>query len=298
MREHSDGNGVVAPSIGRNLIPEHWQAPITGWLRWLKSDGRPNDSVAVRRTQITRLARERAGRDPWSLTTQDLAEWLAEHPSWTPSYRRAVRAAVRGFYAWARAVGLVDHDPASLLPRSRPGHYQPRPIPDDIVERAMSTASPRVQLMLELARDCGLRRAEIAAVHTTDVERHHGIDFLRVNGKGRRERLVPISASLAERIRERPTGWLFPSPHRASHLCTDRVGKLITAALPRPWTPHSLRHGYATAAYAVENDLVAVRDLLGHSSVSTTQVYVLAPTGAVLRAGTGARLHPAGVNVA
>jgi hypothetical protein len=97
MREHSDRSGVAAPVIGSYLLPDHWRAPITGWLRWLKSDGRPNDYVAVRRTQITRLARERADREPWSLTTQDLAEWLAEHPKWTPSYRRAVRAAVRGW---------------------------------------------------------------------------------------------------------------------------------------------------------------------------------------------------------
>jgi hypothetical protein len=86
MHELSGGSSGGPPATVSYLLPEHWGNPISAWLRWLKSDGRPDESVAVRRTQITRLARERAERDPWSLTTQDLAEWLADHPAWAPWY--------------------------------------------------------------------------------------------------------------------------------------------------------------------------------------------------------------------
>ncbi len=276
-------------------LTDLWSRPISAWLTWLASDGRPRESIAVRRTQITRLARERSTSDPWSMSTQDLAAWLASHPEWAPAYRRAMRSAVRGFYGWARATGLSDHDPAALLPRTRPHTYKPRPIPDLVVNRALDVLPDRERLMVELGRDVGLRRAEIAAVHTRNVELERGgVYYLRVLGKGRRERRVPIAADLARRLGALEDGWAFPSPARPGrHLTPAHVGKLVRLALEGGWTTHTLRHGYATAAYQVDRDLVAVRDLLGHSSVSTTQMYVLAPDDAMLRAAAGAQLRRA-----
>lgn len=271
-----------------------WDEPISSWLTWLRSDGRPPESVAVRRTQITRLARDRPGRDPWEMTTQDLAVWLASHPAWSTAYRRAMRSAVRGFYGWARATGLTENDPAALLPRTRPEFTKPRPVPDQVVIGALDDAGvpDRVKLMIELGRDCGLRRAEIAGVRTDDVETVGRVLFLRVHGKGRRERLVPLPAGLAGRLGDEGPGWVFGSPARPGKpLTAAHVGKLVHRALEGRWTTHTLRHGYATAAYQVDRDLVAVRDLLGHSSVATTQVYVLAPDDAMLKAAHGAQLR-------
>ncbi len=271
-----------------------WDVPTAAWLTWLRSDGRPPESVAVRRTQISRLARDHARHSPWALSTQDLADWLAAHPTWSPAYRRAMRSAVRGFYAWARATGLTERDPAQLLPRTRPTLPKPRPIPDQVVEITLDddATTERVKLMVELGRDCGLRRAEIAGVHTRDIETVRGVLFLRVHGKGRRERLVPLPHGLAWRLRAEGPGWVFPSPARPGKpLTAAHVGRLVRGALGGPWTTHTLRHGYATAAYQVDRDLIAVRDLLGHSSVATTQVYVLAPDDAMLKAAHGAQLR-------
>ena len=289
----SSGSTAPIRASMTTTCPPAWSAHVSAWLTWLRSDGRPPESVAVRRTQITRLARERAERDPWSLTTQELAEWLAEHPAWAPSYRRAVRSAVRGFYAWARATGLTDTDPAQLLPRTRPQHTLPRPVPDQVVEHALaSTTDPRVALMLQLGRDCGLRRAEISRVRGDDVEVRAGVAYLRVDGKGRRQRDVPVDGLLAAAIAAHGPGYLFPSPARSGQPLTPaHVGKLVRRSMDGPWTTHTLRHGYATAAFQVDRDLIAVRDLLGHTSVSTTQMYVLAPDDAVLRAAAGAQLH-------
>lgn len=273
-------------------LPAWWAEPLRAWLAWLRSDGRPAESIAVRRTQVSRLARERAHRSPWELSTQDLAEWLAEHPAWSISYRRAVRSGVRSFYAWARATGRTDHDPAMMLPRTRPQIDKPRPVPDQVVERALDVADERVRLMVELGRACGLRRAEIARVSTTDIEVVNGVTFLRVHGKGRRERMVPLPFHLAANIVAAGPGYAFPSPARPGRPLTPaHVGKLIRRALAGNWTAHTLRHGFATAAFQVDRDLIAVRDLLGHSSVATTQMYVLAPDDAMMRAAAGAQLR-------
>ena len=70
------------------------------------------------------------------------------------------------------------------------------------------------------------------------------------------------------------TIWAFPSPTRASHLTANHVGLLISRALPQGWTAHSLRRRFATTVYAGSHDIRAVQQLLGHSSVQTTQVYV------------------------
>ena len=286
------GRGSQSQDGRHPPLPPWWSEPIRAWLNWLRSDGRPAESIAVRRTQVTRLAHERAHRSPWELTTQDLAEWLAEHPAWSISYRRAVRSGIRSFYAWARATGRTEVDPAQLLPRTRPQLDKPRPVPDQVVEHALDMADARVRLMLELGRGCGLRRAEIAAVSTEDLQAIDGVPFLRVHGKGRRERMVPLTFALAADILAAGPGDVFPSPARPGRpLTAAHVGKLIRRALAGTWTAHTLRHGFATAAFQVDRDLIAVRDLLGHSSVATTQMYVLAPDDAVMRAAAGAQLR-------
>lgn len=135
-------------------------------------------------------------------------------------------------------------------------------------------ADDRVLLMLRLAAELGLRRGEIARVHADDL----GADLfgatLRVRGKGARERVIPVSAGLAALIRLRAReGWLFPGDDHG-HLSPRWVGRLMGRVLPDGWTPHTLRHRFATRAYSASSDVVSVSRLLGHASVATTQRYV------------------------
>jgi len=127
-----------------------------------------------------------------------------------------------------------------------------------------------VLLMLMLGSFAGLRRAEIARVHTNDLV--GGI--LHVAGKGGVHRDIPLPASLAAAIRALPAGWIFPSGSASGHLTPGYVGKLLSRALPGQWTAHTLRHAAATAWHAAGLDLHELAELLGHESVRTTQVYV------------------------
>ena len=136
--------------------------------------------------------------------------------------------------------------------------------------------------MLQLGRFAGLRRGEIARVQTDDVLD----DVLRVVGKGGRVRLVPLHPVLAGQLAGRPDGWLFPS-REGGHLTPGAVGRIMSAALPAGWTPHTLRHRAGTDWYAVDRDLLAVQTLLGHDRPQTTQRYVQLPQDALRRAVLG-----------
>lgn len=140
--------------------------------------------------------------------------------------------------------------------------------------------------MVRLAGEAGLRRAEIAQVHRNDVIWDGDGWSLIVNGKGGKQRVVPINTSLAEQIQRGPSwlgdhvggGYLFPSIDRwgnvvADHLTADRVGRLISDLMPDGWSAHKLRHRYATRGFAGTKNLRAVQEALGHASVATTQRY-------------------------
>lgn len=125
--------------------------------------------------------------------------------------------------------------------------------------------------MLRLAGEAGLRRAEVAAVHTRDLV-DVGAPQLFVNGKGGRRRVVPISEYLAFLIGESGDGWLFPN-RAGGHLSAGHIGKLVNRALPDSWTVHTLRHRYATLAFRGSRNLRAVQTLMGHASILTTERY-------------------------
>jgi integrase len=172
----------------------------------------------------------------------------------------------------------------------------PRPAPDGVWRAAIGDAPHRVALMLRLAAEAGLRRGEIARVHASDVGRDRAGFTLLVHGKGGRERLIPVPDALGSAlVTEAAGGWVFPKGEQG-HLTQEWVGELCTNALPRPWTLHTLRHSFATRAYAGSRDLRAVQLLLGHSSPAVTQRYV-AVSDAALRAAMVSAAPAAAVRV-
>jgi integrase/recombinase XerC len=86
-----------------------------------------------------------------------------------------------------------------------------------------------------------------------------------------------------------PEGWLFPAKGGAAQLSAHWIGKMTGTALPSGWSAHSLRHAFATAAYASERDLRAVQELLGHQKPETTARYAAVPDGALQAAVAGTR---------
>lgn len=254
-----------------------WEADVDAWVMHLRAAGCSPTTVRLRRSHIERALSWFDVPSPWVVTHDQMVEYLGSH-DWAPETRKSVRASLRGFYAWAEDAGHVDIDPARKLPRVAVPAGRPRPAPGDIVASALERATPRERLMVMLAAYAGLRRAEIARLHSRDVLG----DELRVKGKGGRVRTLPLHPLLAQELAGRQ-GWIFPGGDDG-HLSPDRVGRILSRLLGAGWTAHTLRHRFATRAYAADRDLLSVQQLLGHSSVATTQRYTKLPDDALRRA--------------
>lgn len=258
-------------------MTNNWAQLTTRWIAYLQGAALRPLTIDLRRSQIRRLAWSFRDRNPFELSPSDLAEWLGSH-GWERETIRSHRAMMRSFYGWAHVTGITDHDSSRLLPKVAAATPAPRPAREAVVALALAEADERTLLMLLLGRRLGLRRGEIAQVHTHDLTTDGtGRPSLRVHGKGGKIRTVPLPADLDRMLRALPVGFVFAGRHGA--LTAAHTGKLISAALTEGTTAHQLRHRFATAAYAASGDIVTVSRLLGHASVATTQRYVATDDG-------------------
>jgi site-specific recombinase XerD len=256
-------------------VPSAWAYEINAYARAQRAEGRPETTISTRRMQLERLARDHSRRSPYELTLDDLLEWLSVK-RWASETRRGNRTTVGSFYRWAESTGRVDASPADGMPRVRPSQPRPRPALEHDVAHALAISSPRDRLAVQLAAELGLRRAEVAQVHTRDITKLPGDEqwWLLIHGKGSRERRVPLTHNLASTLRALPSGWAFPSS-RGGHLSPRYLGKRVSQLLPEGVTTHALRHRFATRAYNIDRDVFAVQHFLGHASPASTQRYVL-----------------------
>lgn len=254
----------------------------------MRAGNRSPGTLRLRRHYVTLLARAHGGRNPWTVTTDQLVYWLGSN-DWAAETRRSASAAVRGFYRWAADSERIAKDPAARLPVIAAPNAIARPAPETVLAATLQAADARTALMVRCAAFAGLRRAEIAALHADSVQNSIDGWALKIRGKGQRERRVPITDRLARELLECANdGWVFPGPH--GHLSPDHVGRLVSEALPGRWTTHTLRHRFATIAYRPTRDSLAVRELLGHTKIETTMRYVQLPDDA-LRVAAAAAGH-------
>jgi len=252
--------------------PENWAPELSSFRSYLRASGKPESTVNSRLGQLGRFARENASLNPWDATLDDLIEWLSGK-RWASETRRGHRTALRAFYSWGVDTGRIEKSPADRLPVSKASLPRPRPALDEEYESAIREAKEREALALRLAAELGLRRAEVATVHTRDLLEIDGFWSLVVHGKGNRERILPLPAGLASVLRSRPAGFVFPGQYNG-HLSPNYLGKVISGLLPSGVTMHALRHRFATKAYNIDRDVFTVQQLLGHASPETTQRYV------------------------
>lgn len=258
-------------------LPAEWAQTLTSWSNWLTAAHRTPSTVQLRAYHVETLATFTTEPTPWTVSEASVTNFLANN-TWALATRRSYRASITQFYRWALNHDLTAEEPTRNLLPVRHIPTVPRPAPDDVILEALHQAAPRERVMLLLASEAGLRRAEIAKVHTNDFVGTPNEMSLLIHGKGNRERLVPVSKRLEVELNEyRETigeGWLFPSPRASAPIGAIRVGELVAEALPAPWTCHTLRHRFATAAYQCSKDLLLVQRLLGHSKPETTAIYI------------------------
>jgi integrase/recombinase XerD len=219
-------------------------------------------------------------------------------------------AAIRSFYGFALREELAERDVAALLDAPKAGSYLPDVLSADAVASILDAPGPddpagiRDRAILELLYACGLRVSELTGLDTDRLDLP-GLQ-VRVIGKGNRERRVPMGEEARERIHRYLAGpraiWTAGHPsaavfvsQRGARLARESVWRLVrrwaaSAGVESRVTPHTFRHSFATHLLEGGADLRVVQTLLGHASISTTQLYTHL-TGERLRE-VYARAHP------
>lgn len=238
----------------------------------MRAAGRSEETIKLRAYQIARCGKQ-TGIDPELITTEDLINWIGSQ-GWDRSTLRSYRSALRSFFGWATLTNRITDNPALRIESTAVVAPNPRPTPERAYRIALQQADDRERLMIRLATELGLRRAEVCQVHARDVEEDLLGYSLTVHGKGNKLRSVPMADDLARALLRRAEGgYVFPGGVDG-HLSAYWVGKLVSRLLPEGWAMHSLRHRFATRVYSIDQDLLSTQQLLGHASPATTQAYV------------------------
>jgi integrase/recombinase XerD len=242
----------------------------------------------------------------WLEKNSPVREWKAVEPGLVTAFlaarkRTGLKAstirldavAIRIFFRFLAARRGWPSNPAETLSLPRPEKHLPETLNPEQVRlliESVTAADPlglRDRAMLELLYSSGLRVSELCSARLEEIDLEAG--FIRVTGKGKKTRLVPVGAPARDAIArylqsERPklvrkkTGAEIFLSIRGKKLTSARIYQLITAYAARAGIgvhayPHLLRHSFATHLLAGGADLRVIQELLGHSDISTTQIY-------------------------
>ncbi|MFY0989320.1 site-specific tyrosine recombinase XerD [Halomonas sp. C05BenzN] len=263
---------------------------------WLEQGASDNTLDAYRRDLMAWSGRlEARGEHLLSPAGATLPAWFDERREAGYQLRSNARllASLRRFYRWALGEGMIDHDPLAevRLPRVRPA--LPNTLEEAEVERLLEAPDLSTDLgvrdraMLEVLYGAGLRVSELVGLTTDSLNLRQGV--IRVRGKGDKDRLVPLGEEAVvwlERYLRSARGGLMSDitrpalfPGRGDRAMTrqtfwHRIKRhALTAGIDRPLSPHTLRHAFATHLLNHGANLRVVQLLLGHSDLSTTQIY-------------------------
>ena len=237
------------------------------------------------------------------------AEWCDVNPAVLQGYVQHLRdkdyadatvarkvAAVKSFFNYLTAEGLVPSDPTESLSSPRVGKTLPKALTvrevDELLEQPRKRSTPeakRDKAMLELLYATGMRVSELVSLDLDSIELHQNKATVRCKGKGGKERLIPIHDQAVHALRiylqeARPE---LARSRREKALFINRRGERLTrqgfwlilknyarqAQISSDVTPHTLRHSFATHMLRGGAPLRSVQELLGHANISTTQVY-------------------------
>jgi integrase/recombinase XerC len=202
-------------------------------------------------------------------------------------------SALRSFFRYLNREGILTSNPARLVATPRREQRLPTVLTADDAIRLMESpkakkpaerdAMLRDRAVLETLYSTGIRASELTGMDRADIDRHDSL--VRIRGKGRRERIVPIGSKALNAIDAylgRPTGsadiaavFLGPSGKRLTARTVQRIleNHRKQLRLRQKASPHTLRHSFATHLLESGADLRAIQELLGHASLSTTQRY-------------------------
>lgn len=230
--------------------------------------------------------------EPSTVSTQDILDYLAENARLSKRSQSRLLSSFRSFFDWLVMEGDRKDNPCDPVDSPKLGRYLPEVLSVDEVTSIIDSVDlskwtgKRDKAILEILYGCGLRVSEAVGLKISNVYLDEG--FVRVVGKGDKERIVPMGEMAAAAVRE----YMAVRPDPASQqyddiLFLNRFGKAISrvalfnmvknqamaAGVNKEISPHTFRHSFAT--HLIENgaDLRVVQEMLGHESILTTEIY-------------------------
>ena len=268
------------------------------YLRYLKLERNYTaNTVEAYRNDLAHLERymKREGLTPETVRREHLEHFAAtlhEHGI-GPSSQARILSGVRSFFKYLQMEGYISDDPSELLEWPHLGEHLPEVLTTEEIDRmaaAIDLSQPegqRNKAIIEVLFSCGLRVSELTALKLSDL--FMSDNFVRIKGKGRKERLVPISAKAVKELKlwfiDRDRMNIKPGEEdfvflnrRGAHLTRTMILIMIkrcaeAAGIEKTVSPHTLRHSFATALLKGGADLRAIQMMLGHESISTTEIY-------------------------
>ena len=277
-----------------------WQAIIKAYEGFLKLEkGLSANSIEAYLSDIAKLEQflelSQVEAGPDELDSEQLGKFLAWIGEMGLSARSQARilSGIKAFYRYLLIEEVIEKDPTALLEGPRLGSKLPEVLSVVEIDRMLELidlSSPqgrRNRAMLETLYSCGLRVTELVELRISGIFRAEG--FVRVIGKGNKERLVPLSPSALKEIDlylpDRNT--LSIQAGNEDILFLNRRGKMLTrnmvftiikdlaktAGIQKTVSPHTFRHSFDTHLVEGGADLRAVQEMLGHESITTTEIY-------------------------
>ncbi len=278
----------------------NWQGLIKAYEGFLKLEkGLSSNSIEAYLSDIGKLEKfleiSQIEAGPEELDREQLGEfliWISEMGLSARSQAR-ILSGIKAFYRYLLLEDLIEKDPTALLEGPRLGSKLPEVLSVEEIDRMLELidlSKPqgrRNKAMLETLYSCGLRVTELVRLQISGIFRAEG--FIRVIGKGDKERLVPFSPRALKEI-----DLYLPDRNALSIqagnediLFLNRRGKMLTrnmvfiiikelaksAGIQKTVSPHTFRHSFATHLVEGGADLRAVQEMLGHESITTTEIY-------------------------
>jgi integrase/recombinase XerC len=292
--------------------------PIRAFIAFLRTEQRASsETLRNYASDLRQLDRFLVSRrlafspvDPASLSADAVRaylQWL-DHRGGKPASLARKLAAIKSFFRYLTRRGLVGRNPVDGMRTPKQPKFLPRVLTKDDADALMSfpagqtVASLRDRALLETLYSTGARVSELVALDIGDVRELEGL--VRLQGKGRKERIVPIGDVALQAIRRYRVSLprhVSGGPHPAL-FCNQRGGRLTSRSVARivaryssrlaggAVSPHTLRHSFATHLLDEGADLRSIQEMLGHASLSTTQRYTHVATDQLMAVYD--RAHP------
>jgi integrase/recombinase XerD len=277
----------------------HWERYIKDFVSYLKIEkGLAENSILAYRRDVTLLADYFSDfkNKPEQVTFEQLKTFIAHLYDLGLSARSQARiiSGVKQFFRYLILERYIQSDPSELLEQPKLGRKLPEVLEIEEIDALLaavdlsSAEGPRNHAMLETLYSCGLRVSELIGLRFSDLYFDEG--FIRVIGKGNKERLVPVSEQVVLEVNNYTANSRQDVPIKAGQehfIFLNRRGHQLTRVmiftiiqqlaqkidLNKQISPHTFRHSFATHLIEGGANLRAVQEMLGHESITTTEIY-------------------------